>query len=670
MTGTATPYGAWPSPLTARIATAGTTAGQVASPSYPGLVGDEVWWIEPRPAEDGRSALVRRRADGSVTDVLPVPWNVRSRVIEYGGRPWAATTGARGAFAVFVNFADQRLYAYEPGVPGSLPRPLTPLSPVGGGLRWSEPEIDPGGGEVRCVLEEFTGEGPGDVRRAQAAVPLDGSAAEDRAAVRELWDDGHRFVSGARWSADGRQAIWLAWDHPHMPWDAAELRIADIGPDGTARNARTLLGGPGEPVAQAEWGPDGRILAAWEHTDWWNLYSVDPGTGAARPLRPAEEEFAGCQRLGLRWFAPLGDGRLAVLHGVGGQRLAFLDPGDGALTDVPGPWTEWLPHLDTDGTRVVGVAGGTRTPYEVVEVDTATATGRTTGPAPRLPVPDEVFPEPVARVFTGPDGRRVHAHVHAPRGPLAHGPGNELPPYVVWAHGGPGLRAPLTLNAEIAYFTSRGIGVVDVNYGGTPGYGRAYRERLREQWGVVDVEDCAAVARALVEEGTADAGRLAIRGHSAGGFTAALSLAVTDMYACAALYYPVLDLRSLAAGLTHDFESHYLDALVGPMRSVPERYEERSPAFRTAEMTVPFVLLQGTDDVICPPEQSAAFLRDLQGRSVPHSHLVFEGEGHGFRRQNTMVAALEAELSLYGRVFGFTPQGIEGPPPADPTGTR
>ncbi|MFF3563713.1 prolyl oligopeptidase family serine peptidase [Streptomyces sp. NPDC002574] len=240
----------------------------------------------------------------------------------------------------------------------------------------------------------------------------------------------------------------------------------------------------------------------------------------------------------------------------------------------------------------------------------------------------------------------------------------------MWAQGGPGLRAPLTLNAEIAYFTSRGIGVVDVDYGGTPGYGRAYRERLRERWGVVDVEDCAVVARALVEEGAADAGRLAIRGHSAGGFTAALSLAVTDLYACAALYYPVLDLRSLAAGLTHDFESHYRDALIGPAESVPERYEERSPAFRTAEVAVPFVLLQGADDVICPPAQSTAFLRGVAARSVPYSHIVFEGEGHGFRRQSTMIASLEVELSLYGTVFGFTPPGVADPHRAAPAPAR
>ncbi|GHH85376.1 hypothetical protein GCM10018793_53120 [Streptomyces sulfonofaciens] len=735
---TTAPYGSWASPITASIATAGMAAGQVASASYVGLVDGEVWWIEPRPEEDGRAALVRRRRDGSVDTLLPAPWDVRSRVIEYGGRPWAAVAGERGPLAVFVHLHDQRLYAFEAGVPGALPRPLTPLSPVGGGLRWAEPEIDAERGEVRCVLEEFTGEGPADLRRLPAAVPLDGSAAQDRAAVRELGGDESRFLTGARISPDGGQALWLAWDHPHMPWDAAELRIADVLPDGTFSGARTLLGGPGQPVAQAEWTADGGVLAACERTGWWNLYRVDPRTGAAEAVHTAEEDVAGCQRLGLRWFVPLSDGRVALLHGVGAQRLAVLDPGGGAPTDVPGPWTEWLPHLDARGTRVVGVAAGSRAPYEVVEVDlapgtrtgagtgtgtagetgTGTATTETAAGTPAgtdtgtdsgspaeaaagtdthtgagtgthtdpgtdtrtsagtdtrtgavravsrpsgTRVPDGFLPEPVPRVFTGPDGRQVHAHVYAPRNADVTGPGDVRPPYVLWAHGGPQLRATLALNTEIAYFTSRGIGVVDVNYAGTPGYGRAYRERLRGQWGVVDVEDCAAVARALVAEGLAETGRLAVRGHSAGGFTAAASLAATDIYACATLYYPVLDLCSFARGLTHDFESHYLDWLVGPPASVPERYRERSPASHPARVTAPFLLLTGAQDVICPPEQSAPYLARMAERRVPHAHLEFESEGHGFRRSTTMRACLEAELSFYGQVFGFRTPGVPGP---------
>ncbi|GIG78820.1 acyl-peptide hydrolase [Planotetraspora kaengkrachanensis] len=634
------------------------SAGQIGAPLYVGTVGTEVWWVEPRPEEGGRMALMRRKADGDPHSPLPAPWNVRSRVIEYGGRPWTAAATGGGVLVVFADFADQRLYAYEPDVPGAEPRPLTPVSPVGGGLRWAEPEIDLGRGEVRCVLEEFTGEGPGDLRRLIAAVPLDGSAAGNRAAVRELSDDRHRFVSGPRISPDGSRAVWLAWDHPHMPWDAAELKIAEVGADGVMREVRTLTGGPGDPVAQAEWAADGGLLAACEGTGWWNLYRVDPETGETVALHAAAEEFAGVQRLGLRWFVPLPDGRIWVLHGLGAQRPALLDPATGELVDVPGERGEWLPHLALSGAEVVGVAAGPSTSYEIVAVDTVTLRTRVVGREHQAVVEAGFLPEPVTRVVVGPGGREIHARLHAPRNPGFAGPEGEPPPYVVWAHGGPTLRSPLALNLEIAYFTSRGIGVADVDYGGSPGYGRAYRERLREQWGVVDVEDCAAVARALVDEGVAAPGRLAIRGGSAGGFTAASSLVASDVYACAALLYPLLDLEGVATGQTHDFESHYLEFLIGPYTEVPGRYRDRSPGAHPDRISVPFLLMQGTDDVVCPPAQSERLLERISAHGVPHAHLSFPGEGHGFRRADTMVTCLEAELSLYGQVFGFDPSGV------------
>ncbi|MFS4091036.1 prolyl oligopeptidase family serine peptidase [Streptomyces sp. AF1A] len=652
---TVAPFGSWHSPISAESATAGLSAGRIAAPSYVGAVGDEVWWVEPRPEEGGRTALVRRRADGRTDSLLPAPWDVRSRVIEYGGRPWAAAPDATGAHAVFVHCDDQRLYALRVDHDRcGTPRPLTPVSPVGAGLRWAEPELDLARGEVRCVLEEFTGEGPGDVRRVHAAVPLDGSAAGDRSAVRELAPAAHRFISQARRSPDGRHAAWIAWDHPHMPWDAAELRIAEVGEDGSLRRARTLTGGPGDPVAQAEWLANGTLVAACESTGWWNLYAVDTGTGERRPLYPVAEEFAGLQRLGHRWFWPLRDGRLAVLHGVGAQRLAVLDPDRGELTDVPGPADEWLPHLDAARDAIVGVAASSRSPYTVVEVDAATPALPAGRVESGFTVDSAYLPAPERRVFAGPGGRPVHAQVHAPRNPRFAGPPGEVPPLVIWAHGGPGLRAALALNPEIAYFTSRGITVAEVNYGGTPGYGRAYRERLRGQWGVVDVEDCACVAQALIEEGTATAGRVAIRGGSAGGLTAALAAASGDLYACATLFYPVVDLVSLAAGGTHDFESHYLETLVGPTHRT-DLYRARSPLLRADRIAVPLLVLQGTGDVICPPAQAAAFARALSGPARPHVFRTFEGEGHGFRRQSTLIACLEEELRFYARVFGFTP---------------
>ncbi len=632
------PYGTWPSPIDAALA-----AAHDGRPDWVGYVGDETWWTEPRPGEGGRRALIRRRADGTEESLLPAPWNVRTRVIEYGGRPWTAESRGGAPLVVFAHFADQRLYRYEPG---GEPRPLTPLSPVGGGLRWAEPHLDLERGEVWCVLEEYTGDDPGDVRRVLAAVPLDGSAAEDRGAVRELTEERHRFVTGPRISPDGRRAAWLAWDHPRMPWEGTELRVAEVGADGTLHGAHTVAGGEHEAVAQVEWAPDGGLLYSSDRGGWWNLYRDDV------PLCTREEEFGGpLWQLGLRWFAPLDSGLIAVVHGKGSTVLGILDPESGEIVDAAGPWTEFAANLAVHGGRVAAVGASPRTAYEVVELDTVTGRARAVGARHRDPVDPAYYPEPQIRVFTGPDGREVHAQVFPPHHPGHTAPDGELPPYVIWAHGGPTSRVPLVLDLEIAYFTSRGIGVAEVNYGGSTGYGRAYRERLREQWGVVDVEDCAAVARALAEEGTADPGRLAIRGGSAGGWTTAASLTTTSVYACGTILYPVLDLTSWASGGTHDFESRYMESLIGPFTVVPTRYTERSPASHADRLAVPFLMLQGLDDVICPPAQCEEFLARVQGRGVPHAYLTFEGEGHGFRRADTMIRALEAELSLYAQVF-------------------
>jgi len=639
------PYGSWPSPIDAALA-----AAHDGRPEYVGFVGDEVWWTEPRPGEGGRRALVRRRADGREEPLLPTPWNVRSRVIEYGGQPWAGTVVDGRPLVVFVNFADQRLYRHEPG---SDPRPLTPVSPVGGGLRWVEPQLQVRRGEVWCVLEEFTGDGPTDVRRVLAAVPLDGSAAQDRDAVRELTDDRHRFVTGPRVSPDGRSAVWLAWDHPRMPWDGTELVLAGVTEDGTLREARTLAGGPDESIAQADWTADGSLLYASDRTGWWNLYRDGV------PLCPREEEFGGpLWKLGQRWFAPLDSGLIAVVHGRGATALGILDPETGEVVDAAGPWTEFASTLAAHGERVVTVGASPRSAYEVVELDTRAGRARVIGAEHEDAVDPAYYPEPQIRTFTGPAGRDIHAHIYPPHNPRCVSPGDELPPYVVWAHGGPTSRAPLVLDLEIAYFTSRGIGVAEVNYGGSTGHGREYRNRLREQWGVVDVEDCAAVALALADEGTADRERLAIRGGSAGGWTSAASLAATDVYACGTILYPVLDLSGWGSGETHDFESQYLETLIGPLAEVPGRYAERSPAEHADRITAPFLLLQGLDDVICPPAQCERFLARMEGRPVPHAYIAFEGEGHGFRRAETMICVLESELSLYAQVFGLNPRGV------------
>ncbi|GAA2095786.1 prolyl oligopeptidase family serine peptidase [Streptomyces albiaxialis] len=676
---TQAPYGTWPSPLDARL-----VAAHDGRPEFLGAVGDELWWTEPRPEEGGRRALMRltveSRCEGSpearseegrqdgegAVSVLPAPWNVRNRVIEYGGQPWAGaprTPEEGGPLMVFTHFADQRLYAFAPDAPDA-PVPLTPLSEVTEhGLRWCDPVVLPGRGEVWCVMEEFTGQGPTDVRRALVAVPLDGSAAGDRSRVRELTDDADRFVTGPRLSPDGRRVAWIAWNHPAMPWDTTRVKTARVTEDGDLTEVSVVAGGEGQSVAQAEWAADGTLLIASDASGWWNLHrlDLDAAGGQGRPLSkalcPREEEFAaGIWKIGQRWFAPLPNGLVATLHGRGAMTLGVLDPETGDLVDTAGPWTEWAPSLAVTGTRVTGIAASPRSSYEIVELDTRTGHSLVVAAPHRDQVDPAYYPEPLIRTFVGPDGRDIHAHIYPPHHPHRTAPDGELPPYVVWAHGGPTSRAPLVLDLEIAYFTSRGIGVAEVNYGGSTGYGREYRDRLREQWGVVDVEDCAAVARTLAEEGTADPARLAIRGGSAGGWTSAASLTsptVAGLYACGTITYPILDLEGWATDETHDFESQYLESLVGPLADYPARYRERSPLHRASNLSSPFLLLQGLDDVICPPVQCERFLEQAEGREVRHAYIAFEGEGHGFRRAETIVRALEAELSLYAQTFGI-----------------
>lgn len=659
-------YGSWKSPITAAEA-----ARNDGRPNWPAYVGEEVWWTEPRPAEDGRVALVRRRPDGTETDVLPAPWNVRSRVHEYGGRCWVASPGADAALVVFAHFPDQRLYRNRPDQPDADPTPLTPQPSRPCGLRYIEPFLPPadgpGAGEVWCIREEITGDEPSDLRRSLVAVPLDGSAATDPAAVRELARDGH-FLACPRLSPDGRRLAWITWEHPNMPWDSTELRVAEVDEHGCAGKAHTVAGGEDEAVVQLEWNGPHQLLAVTDPAGWWNLYRIalDSDGTPHEPVNlcPMPEDFGGpLWNLGQRWFVPLRDGLLAVLHGRGAQRLSVLDPVSGTLRDAPGPYPEWTATLDVNGSRVVGVAAGPERSHEVVELDATTGQLQVRGATHRDLVDPGYLPGTGPSVFTTPDGHEIHAHTHLPGNADHQAPDDELPPLVVWAHGGPTGRSPHVYDLEIAYFTSRGIGVVEVNYGGSTGYGRAYRERLRHNWGVVDIGDAAFVARSLAEQGLADPARLAIRGGSAGGFTSAQALTsdaddVAGTFSCATISYPVLDLVAFGTGETHDMESRYVESLVGPYPAESARYEERSPVRHVDRVTQPFLLLQGLDDVICPPVHAERFLAALRGRDVPHAYLSFTGEQHGFRKQETMVACLEAELSLYGQVFGFTPVGI------------
>jgi dipeptidyl aminopeptidase/acylaminoacyl peptidase len=638
------PYGSWPSPISAAdVAKGGIRLG------FPAVVGStdppDVCWLEGRPAEGGRQVIV----SAARGDLLPAPWNARTRVHEYGGLSYLPLPDG----LLFTEWEDQRIYRITGAED---PRPLTPAAVVTVGLRYADPIISPDGTEVWCVREEHHSESPSDVTRAIVGVPLDGSAADDPAKIRVIVS-GSQFLAYPTPSPDGEKLAWIAWNHPDMPWDSTELRVGDLT-DGIVQSWRTVLGGVHESVLEPRWA-DTHLFVVSDRSGWWNLYRVDvAGEEPPTALAPRDEEFAGpLWQLGYHHYDVLEDGRLVVLHGGSTQQLGILDPTTGRLDDVELPYTNWHPSIGVHGRYLVGVAGSAVLPNTVVRVDLQR------GDYVELrhsvdDLPSEAYlPQPYTATFAGPASRDVHAHVYAPHNPVAQAPDDERPPFIVFVHGGPTASSPPSLDLEYAYFTSRGIGVIDVDYGGSTGYGREYRERLRGQWGVVDVEDCVAAVHALAESGQADAARLAIRGGSAGGWTTLAALTRTTAFAAGTSYFGVAELLKFAHD-THDFESRYLDGLIGPLPAAHDLYVERAPLSHVDEVSCPVLLLQGLEDKIVPPSQAEMFRDALVAKGIRHAYIAFEGEQHGFRKAETVIASLEAELSFYGQVFGFTPPGI------------
>ncbi len=657
MTYSPIPYGAWPSPISA----ADVARGQ-RLPSFPRIAGQDVWWQERLPDEGGRVTVVHCGPDGGPNSLLPAPWNARTRVHEYGGLSYLPVPADGGPEIVFANYADQRLYLTSGTAAGSAgPRPLTPAAPEGPGyqsLRYADFTLSPDRQEIWCVRERHN---DGAIDRAIIAVPLDSSAADDPAAIRELVT-GADFFAFPTPSPDGTRLAWICWNHPRMPWDGTELRVAVLE-DGVPGKAWLVEGGVQESVLAPLWRDPASLYLISDWPGWWNLYQAGLAGEPTHALYPAEEEFAGpLWQLGPRPYALLADGRLAVLHGAGSMRLGLLDPETAELTDMDLPWPVFLAGsgLSADGTTVVGVAGGPSVPLAVVRVDMATGQAKALT-AEAGPLPDAAYlPVPRHAELEGRFGRTVHALVYPPTHPQARGPEGELPPYVAWVHGGPTSHSVPLLDVEKAYFTSRGIGVIDVNYGGSSGYGRSYRERLRHEWGVVDVEDVACAAQALAGAREADPGRLAVRGGSAGGWTALAAVtthAAARAFSAAASYYGVADLRTFASQ-THDFEARYLDGLVGPLPGFAALYADRSPAGHVSSDTCPVLLLQGLDDPVVPPAQAEQIAADLAAHGIPHALLAFGDESHGFRKTETIIACLEAELAFYGNVFGFSAPGI------------
>jgi dipeptidyl aminopeptidase/acylaminoacyl peptidase len=665
-------YGEWPSPINA----AEIASGQ-ATASFPTISGSDAWWQQGLPDEGGRTTIMHS-SGGKQTALLPAPWSARTRVHEYGGLaylpiPRSAThaRNAKGHEILFANFADQRLYLAGAGTAEGKeePRPISPdpaSVPAGSGsgglgagdLRYADFVLSHDRKEVWCVQERHD---DGKVSRAIVAVPLDGSAASEPAKIRVLVT-GADFFAFPTPSPDGKWLAWICWNHPHMPWDGTELRVAPVQ-NGVPDKGRLLQGSLRESVLAPLWRDNENLYIATDWPGWWNIYQMSLTGEPPLALFPADEEFAGpLWQLGARPFAMLADGRLAVLHGAGSCRLGILDPETFELTDLDTPFPIFGSALAADGTSIVAVGAGPTASPCVVRVDASS--GKTEQlQRDQAELPDEPYlPVPRSVDFEGPWGQVVHAQLYEPANPDVRGPDGERPPYVVWVHGGPTGHVTGVLDLNKAYFTSRGIGIIDVNYGGSSGYGRQYRDRLRREWGVVDVQDAIAAARWLAESQGADPDRLAIRGGSAGGWTtlAAVTTGTSRagaVFSVAASYFGVSDLRGFAEQ-THDFESHYLDGLIGPLPGFETVYADRAPVGHVNALTCPILLLQGLDDPVVPPAQSESIAADLAAHGTSYAYIAFEGESHGFRKAESIAAALEAELSFYGQILGFDPPGI------------
>ncbi len=625
------PYGTWPSPIDASmLATAGVDLME------PWLEDGSVHWLEGRPAEGGRQVVVRGDAWSSPRDITPQGFNARTTVHEYGGGSYVVHRGT----VYFSNFDDQRLYAHPEG---GTPAPITPDS--GGRHRYADGRVTPDGSLLLCVRERHEDHG---VVNELVAVPLAGGD------VRTIVD-GRDFFSAPRIAPDGSKLAWLSWNLPWMPWDGCELWVGDLGADGVVSNARRVAGADGEEaIVQPEWSPSGGLHFLSDRSGWWNLYRDDDGAAVA--LHRADKEFGGPLWLfGASNYAFLGDGRIACQYASEGvSHLAVLDPASGELLDLDLPYTAFdYPWLQAEGSQLVFVGGAASLPMQVVSLDFASRGVEVLRESLALDLDPAIVSTPRTIEFPTEGGLTAFAHFYPPHQPGFRAPEGERPPLIVMSHGGPTGEATAEFDLRKQFFTSRGFGVVDVNYGGSTGYGRAYRQRLNGNWGIVDTMDCINAARSLVEAGEADGERLLIRGGSAGGYTTLCALTFHDVFAAGASYYGISDLEPFATGDTHKFESRYEHTLVGPFPESIDLYRARSPIHFVDQISCPMILLQGDEDKVVPPSQSEVMVEALAAKGLPHAYLLFEGEQHGFRKAESIRRAAEAELSFYAQILGF-----------------
>ncbi len=625
-------YGFWKSPITSDL-----VAGEAIRLTPPTLSDGLVYWSEGRPTEGGRNVIVRREADGTLHDLNPAPYNARTRVHEYGGGAYVIDGGT----VYFSNDADQRIYRLEAGQP---PAPVTPaaINPARA-WRYADMVVDRARRQLICVREDHT---PTDREAVNTVVSL---SLDGQTGVRVL-ASGNDFYSNPRLSPGGSRLAWLSWNHPNMPWDGTELWVAELGVEDLPNEPRLVAGGAQESIFQPEWSPDGELYFVSDRNGWWNLYRAR--NGAVEPVVEAEAEFGLPQWIfGQTTYAFESAGRIVcAYHRREGWRLASIELPDGKLTAIDTPFTE-ISGVHAAAGRVVFRGGSPAEPDSIIDLDLSS--GERQIYRRSFEVHEEVtryfsIPEPIE--FPTDNSCTTHAFFYPPRNPDYQAVADELPPLMVVSHGGPTGSTSSTLSLSLQYWTSRGFAVLDVNYGGSSGYGRAYRERLREKWGIVDVADCVNGANHMVTQGRADAERLIIRGGSAGGYTTLAALAFRDVFRAGASYYGISDLEAMAKE-THKFESRYLDSMIGPYPERRDVYLKRSPLHYVDQLSAPVIFLQGSEDLVVPPNQAEMMLDALRKKGIPSAYLLFDGEQHGFRQAANIKRALDAELYFYATML-------------------
>ena len=633
---TTAPYGSWASPITTDLV---ASEGGVSF-AYLDISEEGVYWTESRPQESGRSALVFRPHGGEPTDVVPSEFNVRTRVHEYGGGAWFR----HGRVAFCSSFDDSRLYRIEE--PGAEPRPITPEPSEPHALRYADGRVFAGGHLIVCVRELH---GEGEPVNELVVLPADGSSEPKVIAT------GRDFYAAPRPSPDGSSLAWLAWDHPHMPFEGTDLCVADLASDGSLSNGRRVAGSEQESIFQPEWSSDGLLYFVSDRTGWSNLYVERDGEVHA--LTSEEAELGYPQWVfDLSRYAFLADGRIACIFTRAAiDSLELFDPESGNLELLDLPYTTYSsPSLQSHGTRLVFPASTPIDAAAVIELDLDSGDRKILRRSTEVKLDERYISVAQPVDFPGADGLNSHGFYYAPANSDFSGPDDELPPLVVFVHGGPTAHVSPSLDLQVQLFTSRGIAVVDLNYGGSTGYGREYQDRLRGRWGEIDVEDSAAAARYLGDRGDIDLARVQITGGSAGGYTTLMALAVRDEFASGVSYYGVADLVTFHED-THKFESHYDEYLVGPWPDAIDLYRDRSPVVHADSISDPLLLLQGLDDKVVPPSQAEVIVDALKRRGIPYAYIAFAGEGHGFRKAENIKRASEAHLSFLAQVSGFAP---------------